>query len=408
MINKDKTDRIWNPKFTRIAVIAVIFNISHFMMNTLIPKYVDSLGATAAIVGVVSSMFAIMSLSIRPVSGPATDYYRKNRLMSISLGLVVLSFIGYGLSDNLTLIIISRLIHGMGIGVAAPLSMAMASSTLPEDKLASGLGIFTLGQAIATAIAPSIGLALSGSIGYSATFFIVAGFIFIGFILALQLKSSAPPKKSKFRIQLKRVIVPDLVIPATVAAFTTIGFASISFFIIIYGGLRGISGIGLYFTAYAIALLVSRPLSGRIADRYGVDKAIVPGLLIFGVSFLLISMAKGIYMFLIAGVISAFGYGICIPLLMAMSMQLVPRSKRGAASNTIYTGLDVGYISGPILAGFVITGIKSYTGNEITGYEIMYMTMLLPIFTALVIYLFNMKKLKKKLEIVKNEQAQAA
>ena len=403
MKNKN-TEKIWNSKFTRIAIITVMFNIGHFTMNTLVPKYTDTLGATAAVVGVVSSMFAVTSLGIRPFSGPAMDYYKKNRLMSIAIGLIVLAFIGYSISKSIALIIISRLIHGMGIGVAAPLSMAMASSALPESKLASGLGVFTLGQAVATAVGPSVSLALSGSIGYNATFLITAAFIFIAFLLTLLLKSNAPPKKSKFRIQPKRIFVPDIIVPATVTALSTISFSSISFFIPIYGGLHGIENIGLYFTAYAVALLVSRPLSGKIADKYGSDKAIIPGLLLFGVSFLLVSTAKTIYMFLLAGVIGAFGYGICVPLLMALSLQLVPASKRGAASNTNYIGMDTGYITGPILAGFIVTGVKTYTGNEILGYEVMYLMMIIPVAAALTVFILNRKKLKKKLELIKDTQ----
>jgi MFS family permease len=397
-------EKIWNSKFTRIAIITTMFNISHFMMNTLVPKYTHSLGATAALVGVVSSMFAVMSLGIRPFSGPAMDYYKKNRLMSLAIGLVVLGFIGYGISKNIGLIIFSRLVHGMGIGVAAPLSMAMASSALPESKLASGLGIFTLGQAVATAIGPYIGLKLSGAIGYNTTFLIVAAFAFMCFLLTLTLKSSALPKKSKFKIQPKRIIVPEIILPAIVTSLITIAYSSISFFIIIYGGLRGIADIGLYFTAYAVALVVSRPVSGKIADRYGADKIIIPGLLLFGLSFFLISTARTLGMFLIAGIISAFGYGICIPLLMTICMQLVPAAKRGAASNTNYIGLDTGYIAGPILAGFVITGVNMRAGNELAGYETMYLAMIIPVLAALTIFLLNRKKLKRKLEIAKNNR----
>jgi MFS family permease len=248
-------EKIWNTKFTRIFIIATMFNIGQFMMNTLVPKYADSLGASAAVVGVVSSMFAVTSLGIRPVSGPAMDYFKKNRMLSLSLGLIVLAFIGYGFSKSVTAVIFFRLIHGMGIGMAAPLSMVMASSALPESKLASGLGIFSLSQALATAVGPSVGLAMSSALGYPVTFLIVAAFVFGSFVLSFQLKSNAPPKKTAFKIQPKRIVVREVIVPSAVTMFITVAFSSINFFIVIYGGLRGIENIGLYFTAYAISLL---------------------------------------------------------------------------------------------------------------------------------------------------------
>jgi MFS family permease len=325
------------------------------------------------------------------------DYFKKNRMMTLALGLIVLAFIGYGFSKSIAFVIVSRLIHGIGIGIAAPLSVAMASSALPESKMASGLGIFSLGQAVATAIGPSVGLALLEHIGYSVTFLIVAAIVFVSFLLSLRLKSNAPPKKSKFKIQLRRIIVPDVIVPAIVTAFITIAFSSISYFIVIYGGLRGVENIGLFFTAYAVSLLVSRPVSGKIADKYGTDKAIMPGLLLFGISFVLLNLADTIYMFLAAGIVGAFGYGICVPLLMTLGMKLVPARLRGAASNTNYIGTDAGYIIGPILAGFIVTGVKTNTGNEIAGYEIMYMAMIIPVAIAFAVILAARKKLNRKL-----------
>lgn len=393
-MDKGNAVTIWNEKFTRITIITVMFNIGQFMMNTLVPKYTDSLGAAAAVVGVVSSMFAVTSLCIRPVSGPAMDYFKKNRLLSLALGMIVLAFVGYSLSKSVAFVILSRLIHGVGIGIASPLSMAMASSALPESRLASGLGIFSLSQAISTAIGPTVALALSNSIGYNATFLAVAVFVFLSFLLSFQLKSSAPPKKSKFKLQLKRIVVPEVIIPSVITMFITISFSSINFFIVLYGGLRGVSNIGLYFTAYAIALLVSRPISGKVADRIGPGKAVIPGLVLFGLSFVLISSADTLYKFLAAGVVSAFGYGICIPLLMTLSMQLVPKNKRGAASNTNYIGTDTGYIIGPTLAGFIITSVKTGTGNELAGYELMYLLMIIPVVLALAILFFGRNKLQ--------------
>jgi predicted MFS family arabinose efflux permease len=113
-------------------------------------------------------------------------------MLTLSVGLIVVAFVGYGLSRSVTLIILSRLIHGLGVGVAIPLSMAMASNALPPGKMASGLSIFSLGNALATAVGPSVGLYLTGSLGYNVTFFIVAALLALCLALTLQLKSSTP------------------------------------------------------------------------------------------------------------------------------------------------------------------------------------------------------------------------
>ncbi len=396
-IKEQKKETIWNSKFILITIINFLLSMGQFMMNTLVPKFADSLGATPVIVGVVSGMFAVTALGIRPIAGPAMDYFKKNRMLMLSVTLIVIAFIGYGFSKTVPLIIVSRLVHGMGIGVAIPLSMAMASNALPASKMASGMSIFSLGNAVATAVGPSIGLSLTEHFGYNTTFFVVAGLLGLCLLLTLQLKSNAPAKKSPFRIQLDRVIVPEVLIPAILTFFIALAYSSITYFIVIYGGLRGVDDIGLYFTVYAVCLLVSRPISGRIADKYGIDKTIIPGILLFAVSFVLISFSETLTMFLIAGAVSAFGYGICIPMIMTLCMQLSPQNKRGAASNTNFIGMDSGYLIGPVIAGFVITGVENATGSEAAGYAMMYRVMIISILTALVIFLLTKKKLLVRL-----------
>ena len=87
-------ETIWSRSFVKILTVNFIISMGQFMMNTLVPKFTLSLGATETIVGVVSSVFAFAALLIRPVAGPAMDYFRKSRLLSAALALVILAFLG--------------------------------------------------------------------------------------------------------------------------------------------------------------------------------------------------------------------------------------------------------------------------------------------------------------------------
>jgi MFS family permease len=351
------------------------------------------LGATPTVVGIVSSMFAITALLIRPAAGPAMDYFRKSRLLAAAVGLVALAFICYGFAHSVGVIMAARLIHGVGIGTAVPLSLAMASNALPASKMASGIGVYTLGSAVATAIGPSIGLKLTAYVGYNNTFFIISGLLGVCLLLTLRLKTAMPERTERFKISLNRMIVPEVLIPTVVLFFLTVAYACINYFIALYGGLRGIADIGLFFTAYAVCLLISRPISGKISDRYGVDKTVIPGILIFALSFVVISFSTTLQMFLLAGAVCAFGYGICVPAIQTLCMQLVSKQRRGAAGNMNFIGIDIGNLTGPILAGLVITNVQRGTGSEIVGYEAMYRIMIIPIIAALVIFIVNRKKM---------------
>lgn len=401
-VNKEK---IWSKDFVTIFIVSFVMSMGQFMMNTLIPKYAYQLGGAASVVGMVTGMFAVTALGIRPLAGPAMDYFKKNRILSLSIGLITVAFVVYGFAKSIPMLIAARLIHGIGIGVSAPLSLALVSNILPPGKMASGLGVFGLGSAIATAIGPSIGLKLADVIGYNSTFFVCTGLMGTCFFLSLCVMADAPNRTGRFSISLKQIVTPEIILPTLVIFFEVVAFSSINAFIAIFGGLTGVKDIGLYFTANAVCLIFIRPFSGRFADKYGPDKTIIPGLVIFAFALVLTSFCRTLPMFILAGAVSALGFGISEPIIQAMNMQLVPKERRGAAGNTNFMGVDIGFLVGPTVAGFVITQVQKVTGNELLAFSVMYRVMVLPTAIALILFLLIRKKLLARIKELRSPDA---
>ena len=148
---KATKQRIWSTGFTTIFVINLIINVAQYMMITLVPKFAESLGASAILIGVVTGTFAITALAVRPLVGPATLRLRGPRLLAATLLLLVIAFVLYSTSHGIVGLFIARLLHGTGMGFLGPVSLSLASQTLPAERMAQGIGIFSLGQAVATA-----------------------------------------------------------------------------------------------------------------------------------------------------------------------------------------------------------------------------------------------------------------
>lgn len=402
MSAESKKVTMWNPTFISIFIVNFAMNMGQFMMNTLVPKYANYLGATAAVVGTVTSMFAITALAIRPLAGPAFDYFSKKRLLSCAIGIIALAFVGYSQATTIPMMMACRLLHGIGIGCTAPLALAIASDSLPDEKMGSGIGIFSLAQAVSSAIGPSIGLNLSKSIGYNTTFALGAAVMCFSLVLSFFIKEKPKAKEGKFAIRLDKIVAKEAIIPACIMVFLAMAYSCINSFIAIYGGECGVDQIGLYFTAYAICLLLSRPLSGTISDKYGLDKAIIPACIMFATSFFMISISKSLPMFLVSGAISDFGYGACQPAMQALCMKCVSKERRGAGANTNYMGVDLGNLIGPTLAGTITERVQATTGSTVAGYSTMYRCMIIPIAIGVIIFLINRKNLLQ-LSSVKNK-----
>lgn len=406
----NKKETIWSAAFINLFILYSVMNMSQQMMNTLIPLYVKFLGATATIVGTVSSVFAITALAVRPVASPAFDSFSKKKLMFFAMIIITVSFVGYSLAKTIPVLIAARLLHGVGMGFLGPLCLALASESLPDNKLGSGIAIFSLGHALAQGVGPSAGLKLSDLFGYNNTFLICTAIMGASCILALTLKEKQQIRE-KYVISWDRIVAKEAIKPSVIMFFLSTSYACVHSFIAIYGkDLRGINDIGLYFTVNAVTLLVTRPFIGKAADKFGFDKVLIPGMVCFVLSFVLIYMADSLEMFIAAGILGALGFGSCNPIIQALSMKSVPKERRGAGGNTNYIGMDLGMLLGPLLAGFIIDRAIAASMSKGDAYALTFLLMAIPATFALGYFIINKKKIladSVKYEY-KNEEAEAA
>ena len=404
----DGSGRIWSAAFINIFVVNFVMSMGQNMMSTLVPKYAYQLGGEATIVGVVAGVFAVTALGVRPIAGPAMDYFKRNRLLSLSV-----------CGDHAVLRLL-RLCDEHPVddrvappprpryGFTAPLSLAIVSTILPSGKMASGLGVFSLGGAVAMAFGPALGLSMAAAISYNTTFFVCAGVMFCCFLLSLKLRDDSPARVGKFRISITKIVAPEVLLPTVVLFFQIIAYSGVTSFVAIYGGLCGVDNIGLFFTANALCMIGIRPFTGYIADKFGVDKTIIPGLAIFIAALVLISFSRTLPMFLLSGIVTAIGFGSSEPIIQTLNMQLVPKERRGAAGNTNFMGIDIGFLIGPTIAGFIISSVQHGTGQELLGYSVMYRVMIIPTVAAIVIFGLSRKKLRARIKALQPAAGETA
>jgi MFS family permease len=368
-----KNTVIWNPVYRCVFTANALLFLGIQMVNTLIAKYADYLGASAVTVGMVSSLFAFTALLFKIFSGPAIDSFNRKYILMAAIFAIALSFFGFGFSNSVRMLFVFRLLQGCGQAFTATCCLALAADSLPPDKFGAGIGTFTLAQAACQAIGPAAALSLAEMAGYKLTF-IIAGCLTLGAIAVASRISIVHRENKIFKISPKTIAAKEAIIPAILLFFLQMTFSNINAFLVIFAGNRGVMNIGLFYTLYAAAMLVSPRTTGRIADRFGSVKAIIPALIFFALSFFIISASNSLLMFLGAALVAAFGYGAAQPMVQTICMKSVPEARRGAASSTSYIGQDLGNLAGPIIAGTVV---------EQMGYSVMWRSMIIPVLTAM-------------------------
>ena len=188
------------------------------------------------------------------------------------------------------------------------------------------------------------------------------------------------------------------VTPALLIALLSMPFSCINAFIVIYGNLLGIEGMGAYFAVYAGCLLATRPLFGSLSDKHGVQRIIPIGLCFFVASILVLTFASSLPVFLLAAVIGACGYGAVIPLLQSLGFLCSPYDARGAASNTTFLGLDAGNLMGPTIGGMIVSLFIVSGASEAQSYNGMLFVLIIPVLIAFIVFLIVRKSAMRPTE----------
>ena len=396
---------IWTRNFICVLLANFLMSMSNFSSNTLAATYATFLGAGPALMGFLTGMFYAISLLMRPVSGPVQTRvnHRKLLILVFIVGCVVNA--GYALFHSVAAYFGFRVLHGIQYAFVGSLCMTMTADSLPREKMASGLAIFGVSSSVAQALAPSVGIWLckwgttlrDEDFGYTMLFLFSVAAMLIAIIPSVLYRDTeqagaAAPAEAREKwyqnIVSRHALPPALIMMLMMAAYTMYNS-----YIVPFGEELRLENIGVFFTVLAAVILATRLFSGPLSDRFGLRRMLIPGIALFGVSFLLVGGAAGMPMILTGAVIAALGFGTSSPVVQALVVQTEPRHRRAVASNTMFLCIDIGSFVGPLVGGMVYGASGSYRAVLMGGG--------IPVALALVILLVGWKTVASRMEAVR-------
>ncbi len=381
---EEEPKKIWNKIFINMFIINLMFHLCTTAMNTLTAKYASFLGGSATVAGAATGMFAATAIIFKIISAPALDSLNRKKLLLGAIGVMTVAFVGYTFSNSIPMLMASRLVQGAGQAFTTTGCLAIAASSLPNGKMASGIGYFALSSAVTRAVAPQAGLLLVDLVGYNYTFAILACIMGLTIVFTASMKLEHK-KTKKFKISPSTIVAKEALLPAGIYLVIAIAMSMTKSFLVLFTDSLGMgSEIGIFFTVSAVVLMITRPFIGTFADKFGVIKVLIPALLCTIASFFIISASSALWMFLVAAVVLSFGQGGTQPSMQATIMRSVPADRRGSASCTSYLALDTGTLIGPVIGGAVI---------DQAGYVAAWQLMTIPIFIGLAMVIIFRKKI---------------
>lgn len=146
--------------------------IDSTVTNVALPVLQKNLGATVADVQWVIEAYSLFLSALLLVGGSLGDQYGRRRIFLAGIGLFAGASMWCGLAHNIRELIIARAVQGIGAALLVPGSLAIISSSFPQDERGRAIGTWSGFSAITAAIGPVLGGWLIDQFSWRAVFFI--------------------------------------------------------------------------------------------------------------------------------------------------------------------------------------------------------------------------------------------
>lgn len=360
----------WNlySKDIMLVLAASFFYMASPMLVTpLITGFTESIGASAALMGLVGGLMNLVSLFCRPIAGNLADRISKYKLSFIGAVFMTAACVGYIFAPNEVVVIIARIINGFGFACCSVCMATWMSNMLPKEKIGSGMGVYGTMNALAMAVAPAIGVSAYQAFGYRVSFVIALVFS-LAIIVVIQFTgdkgepetenadagengSEAGDAAGRQRRKLELIDVKVIPIALIIMLFA-IPYCATQSFLVTYAEVRGLHvSVSLFFPAYAAVLIVLRLSLRNLFDKLPFRIFLLSSALSELLAILFLTIMKNNAVMLLASCFLAGGYGIMSSVCQSTAILLAGREKRGLANSTYYIGLDLGMTLGPMIGG---------------------------------------------------------
>jgi predicted MFS family arabinose efflux permease len=134
-------DLIGNPRLRRVLIATAFLEAGMELFNFLMPIYGHSIGLSASQIGIVMGTFALALMSVRVILPMVVRRWGDERVFALSMFLAAAAYCGLSFAATLAPLLGMSFLLGLGLGVGAPLSMALSYNRSPEGRAGEALGL---------------------------------------------------------------------------------------------------------------------------------------------------------------------------------------------------------------------------------------------------------------------------
>jgi MFS family permease len=286
------------------------------------------------------------------LTGAFADRVGQRRILIGTSAALAAFSLAYAVLTSYRLLLALAIVHGVFWSGLLSASAAYMTNLLPERRRAEGIGYWGLSTLAAVAVAPTVGFWIYRRGWFWLCLCAAAlNVIMAGIAWMLEEHPRTPRTEAPGRRRLLEWRV--LVVSVTLALYS-FGYGGITSFAAMYAEANGVTPKGLYLTALALVILVSRPLLGRLGDRLGYKRVFVPCLVLISCGMAVLALGGTRTYVIVSAVVFGIGFGTAYPTYVGYVMRGVTADRRGAAFGAILAAFDTGIGTGSTLMGWLV------------------------------------------------------
>lgn len=347
--------RLTSKNFVLVCVATFLYFGSFYLLMPTLPQYVDLLGGTHGQIGLVVGVFSVASVITRPGLGLLADRWGRRRVMLFGAGFFCLLFPLYGLLQAIVPLYLLRIAHGLAHASFLAASAAYIADLAPPERRGEVMGVYGAASVVAMALFPAMGIDIIHATNSFPVLFtystVAAGAAFLAVVLAGEVPAPEGGKRAASLLAVgsrRTVLIPALTLGAGATAYGTV-----IAFLPVFAPQQGLPHFGIFFTVYAAATLASRLFAGRLSDRYGRRRVILPFMALLTVGVFSLPFLDSLLLLAFIGVTFGLGFGAFMPTLNALVVDKTPSPERGSALGFFTSFMDVGIAFGSVGLGLI-------------------------------------------------------
>jgi DHA1 family bicyclomycin/chloramphenicol resistance-like MFS transporter len=273
-----------------IATLILLAGMSAIVMNMFLPSLpnmTEYYQTEYRLMQLSVALYLGVSAGLQIIIGPLSDKYGRRPIVLAGLGFFLIATLGCIFAPTAEIFLFFRMCQAM-VAVAMVLSRAVVRDLYDQDKSASMIGYVTMSMAIVPMVSPMLGGVLDQLFGWKANFWALFILGALTLWLAWADQGETAVKSGKTLTQQFGEYPQLLTSPRFWGYSLCAAFCSGAFFAYLGGGpfvgsvVFGMSPfwVGIFFGAPAVGYFFGNWITGRVAQRFGVNRLVLIGSMI--------------------------------------------------------------------------------------------------------------------------------